>query len=293
MCKPNENVLLSGLLRRNDEANRFPLGILPLGRTNAFGNSLFPGGDGVEKVKQLIDASMAIIEGNTVWKDAMKIEPLPQEEEEAPSRPIYALTSLEWGAFRDTLAKKDKYWFCGSLRDYAAFIFNGYKDSLSWNCSGIIKYTPPCPGCSNCLKMKPEVKRKWLFFVPSMEAAQSDSSKILNPECATSQELCFKTCEFKIQPYSVQNHLPALGIVLGRSTYSYTDFVSEGWSRVKKKESYLDDVISARTVELIPNKPTNEVMIEIDKEEFEVKPVRITLLPKVVKLFCKSGLNNV
>lgn len=267
--------------------------MLPLGRTNAFGNTLFPGGDGVEKVKQLIGACMAIIEGNTVWKDAMKIEPIPEENEEAPSRPIYALTSLEWGAFRDTFAKRDKYWFCGPFRDYAAFILNGYKDSLTWNCSGVIKYTPPCPGCSNCMQKKPEVKRKWLFFVPSMEAAhQTDSSKILNPECSVSQELCFKTCDFKIQPYNIQNQLPALGIMIGRNTYSYTDFVSEGWNRLKKNSSDLN-VVSARTVELIPNKPENEVMIEIDKEEFEVKPVKITLLPKVVKLFCKSELNNV
>ncbi|XP_028172406.1 acylglycerol kinase, mitochondrial [Ostrinia furnacalis] len=283
---------VTGLLRRNDDANQFPLGILPLGRTNAFGNSLFPGGDGVEKVKQLIQACMAIIEGNTEWKDAMKIEPIPEENEE-PSRPIYALTSLEWGAFRDTFAKKDKYWFCGSLREYASFIFNGYKDSLSWNCSGVIKYTPPCAGCSNCVQKKPEVKRKWLFFIPSTQAAQQlDSSKVENPECSISQELCFKTCDFKIQPYKIQNHLPALGIMLGRGSYSYTEFVSEGWDRIKKKGSQ-PDVIPARSVELIPNKHTNEVMIEIDKEEFEVKPVKITLLPRIVKLFCKSGLNTI
>lgn len=285
-------LIFSGLLRRNDDANQFPLGILPLGRTNDFGNSLFPGGDGVEKVKQLIEACMAIIEGNTVWKDAMKIEPIP-EEDEVPSRPIYALTSLEWGAFRDTMAKKDKYWFTGSLREYAAFLFNGYKESLTWNCSGVIKFTPPCAGCSNCVQKKPEVKRKWRFFVPTTEAAQqNDISKLENPECAISQELCFKTCDFKIQPYKIQNQLPALGIMLGRGSYSYTEFVSEGWDRIKKKGSE-PNVITARTVELIPNQPTQEVMIEIDKEEFEVKPVKITLLPRIVKFFCKSELNTI
>ncbi|RVE54723.1 hypothetical protein evm_000490 [Chilo suppressalis] len=284
---------VTGLLRRNDGANQFPLGVLPLGRTNTFGNSMFPEGNGVEKVKQLIDACMAIIEGDTVWKDAMKIEPIPKEDEE-PSRPIYALSCLEWGAFRDTLAKKDKYWFCGSLREYASFLFNGYKESITWNCSGVMKYTPPCAGCSNCVQRRTEVKRKWLFFMPSTEAAKQNETKILNPECALSKELCIKTCEFKIETNNLQNqrNLPALNVMLGKNTYSYTDFVSEGWSRLKKKAATLD-VIPARTVELIPNETVNEVMIEIDKEEFEVKPIKITILPRIVKFFCRTELNTV
>jgi acylglycerol kinase len=232
---------------------------------------------------------MAIIEGNTVWKDAMKIEPITKDDEE-PSRPIYALSSIEWGAFRDTLAKKDKYWFCGSWREYAAFIFNGYKESITWNCSGVIKYSPPCAGCSNCVEKKPEVKRKWLFFVPNANAVtQHDHTKLLNPECATSQELCFKTCDFKINTNSndEQIGLPALNISLGQNTYTYTGFVSEGWRRLKQNYPHTQ-TIPVRTVELIPNEEKKEVMIEIDKEEFESKPVKITLLPKIVKLFCKS-----
>ncbi|CAG9785823.1 unnamed protein product [Diatraea saccharalis] len=284
---------VTGLLRRNDGANQFPVGILPLGRTNTFGNSMFPDGKGVDKVKQLIEACMAIIEGNTVWKDAMKIEPVPKEDEE-PNRPIYALSCLEWGVFRDVLSKRDKYWFCGSLREYASFLFNGYKQSLTWNCSGIIKYSPPCAGCSNCVQRKQEVKRKWLFFMPRTETVQEyDQSKVLNPECSTSQELCIKTCEFKIETNNIRNQFyqPSLNIMLGKNGYSYTEFVSEGWNRLKRKSNKLD-VIPARTVELIPNETTNEVLIEIDNEEFELKPIKVTLLPRTVKFFCKSELNT-
>ncbi|XP_026752066.2 acylglycerol kinase, mitochondrial [Galleria mellonella] len=281
---------VTGLLRRNDGANQFPLGILPLGRTNTFGNSLFPGGQGVEKVKQLIDASMAIIEGNTTWKDAMKIEPIPKEDE-VPNRPIYAMSSIECGAFRDTLAKRDKYWFCGPLREYASFLFNGYKESLTWHCSGTIRYTPPCIGCSNCIQKKPEIKRKWSLFFPSTQAApQSDQTKQLNPECTTTQELCYKTCDLKIQTENKENQIPAINILVGKNTYSYTEFVAEGWNRLKKKRCEAH-TIPVRTVELIPKDTANEVMLEIDKEEFEVKPVKITLLPKVIKLFCKPQLN--
>ncbi|XP_014369365.2 acylglycerol kinase, mitochondrial [Papilio machaon] len=277
---------VTGLLRRNDGANQFPIGILPLGRTNSFGNSLFEGGKGVDRVKQLIEASMAIIKGDTEWKDAMKIEPMV-DEEEAPSRPIYAMTSLEWGAFRDTMAKRDKYWFYGPLRDYASYIFNGYKESLNWNCSGVIKYTPPCAGCNNCIQKKPEVKRKWSFFMPS--APETATATVVNPECAILQELCFKTSNLRIRPQKFgQSEIPSLSVVLGKNKYSYSEFVSEGWQRIKGIDEN-NKSIAARTVELLPNESGPDVIIDIDREEFEVKPVKITLLPHIVKVFCNNN----
>lgn len=227
---------------------------------------------------------MAIIEGNTAWKDAMKIEPIPQENE-TPSRPIYAMSSIEYGAFRDTMARKDKYWFCGALRDYAAFLFNGYKNSLTWDCSGVIKYTPPCAGCSNCVQRKKEVKRKWSLFLPNTQAASQEPMSF-NPECGMVQELCYKTCDFKIETVNPTHDKPKLNVVLGKNSYSYTEFVSEGWNRLKNVQGN-SNVISVRTVELVPKESEKEVTIEIDREEFEAKPVKVTILPKIVKLFCR------
>ncbi|XP_046962064.1 acylglycerol kinase, mitochondrial [Vanessa cardui] len=276
---------VTGLLRRNDEANRFPLGVLPLGRTNSLGNILFPGGEGVEKVKQLIQACMAIIENNTTWKDVMKIEPIDTGDE-TPNKPVYALTSIEWGAFRDTISKKDKYWIYGPLRGYASYIFNGYKDSLCWECSGSMKYSPPCHGCENCVTKKPEIKRKWAFFIPNTQAApQLEPKSITNPECAVINELCFKSTDFRIQP-QVNDGLSALSVGLGKNKYTYTEFVSEGWRRLNG-ESDTPEVIKARTIELRPLENKSDVVIAIDQEEFDVKPVKITLLPKMVKFFCK------
>ncbi|CAD0200060.1 unnamed protein product [Chrysodeixis includens] len=277
---------ITGLLRRNDDANRFPIGVLPLGRTNTIGNTLFPNGSGVEKVKQLINASMAIIKGNTVWKDAMKIEPIEQDPE-SPRKPIYAMCSLEWGAFRDVLAKRDKYWMYGSLRDYASFIFNGYKDSLNWRCIADLKFSPPCSGCSNCLKRRPEIKRKWSFFLPT--APQSpDPARIENQACETKTELSFKSTDFRIRTPNIEkvnSDPPGLLITIGKRDYTYSEFVTEGWERVKHNK--ISEALLARSVELIPKIPDKETVIEIDKEEYEAKPIRITLMPKVIRLFCE------
>ncbi|XP_026733218.1 acylglycerol kinase, mitochondrial [Trichoplusia ni] len=276
---------ITGLLRRNDHANQFPIGVLPLGRTNTLGNTLFPSGKGVEKVKQLISASMAIIKGNTVWKDAMKIEPIEQNPE-SPNKPIYAMCSLEWGAFRDAFAKRDRYWMYGSLRDYASFIFNGYKDSLNWRCIADLKFSPPCAGCSNCLKKRPEIKRKWSFFMPSVPQVH-DQALVENQACETKTELSFKTTDFRIRTPNVEqvnSDPPGLLITIGKKDYTYKEFVSEGWDRVKQDK--ISDALQARSVELIPKIPDKETVIEIDKEEYEAKPIRITLLPKVIRVFC-------
>ncbi|VVC97210.1 unnamed protein product [Leptidea sinapis] len=280
---------VTGLLRRNDDANQFPLGILPLGKTNSLGNLLFPGGKGVEKVKQLIEASMAIIKGNTEWRDAMKVETIA-DEYEVPNKPIYALSSLEWGAFRDVQARQDKYWIYGPLRTYASYIFNGYKNTLTWDCQGEIKYTPPCSGCSNCLRKKPEIKRKWSFLLSSKQTVPSfDPATVTNPECSITTDLCFRTCDFRIYQKK-SDGLPALIIGIGKNKYTYTEFVSEGWRRIKGEKD-LKQLIEARTIELRPINPKPEEVIEIDKEEFDVKPIKITYLPKMVKFFCKPQLN--
>ncbi|PZC71660.1 hypothetical protein B5X24_HaOG212769 [Helicoverpa armigera] len=279
---------VTGLLRRNDEANRFPLGILPLGRTNTIGNLLFEPGVGVLRVKQLIEASMAIIKGSTVWKDAMKIEPIEEEDEESLKKPIYALCAVEWGAFRDVSAKKHKYWLYGSLREYASYIFNGYRQSLNWHCKGTIKYSPPCDGCSNCVQKRPQIKRKWAFFMPTTSYAQTnDPSNIVNSQCDSAKEICFQTSDFRIVTPNLQNtqSTPALSIGIGKYNYKYTEFVSEGWARVR--DNRIKDAILARSVVLYPKEHFGATVIDIDREEYEAKPIKVTLLPKVVKLFCK------
>uniref|UniRef100_A0A2A4K801 Acylglycerol kinase, mitochondrial n=1 Tax=Heliothis virescens TaxID=7102 RepID=A0A2A4K801_HELVI len=279
---------VTGLLRRNDDANQFPLGILPLGHTNTIGNTLFETGPGVLRVKQLIEASMAIIKGSTVWKDAMKVEPL-EEDGDAFGKPIYALCSLEWGAFRDVSSKKHKYWLYGSLREYASYIFNGYRQSLTWHCKGTIKYTPPCDGCSNCLKKRPQLKRKWSFFVPTTSYAQvNDPTNIVNSNCDSTKEICFQTSDFRIMTPNVQNThtTPALSIGIGKYNYKYTEFVSDGWRRVR--DNSIRNAILARSVILFPKEYFGATVIDIDREEYEAKPIKVTLMPKVVKLFCKQ-----
>lgn len=101
-------------------------GILPLGKTNSIASVQFPGKKKIEKVKALADATMAIIEESIRPVDVMKIELLSNDEsDDVNNKPVYAVSSLKWGAYRDAAARKDSYWYFGPLRNYATYIFNG------------------------------------------------------------------------------------------------------------------------------------------------------------------------
>lgn len=93
---------------------------MPLGKNNLSARSIFSNHK-MEKVKNLADATIAVIEEAIKPIDIMKIEIL-----EDSSKPIYAVNSLKWGAYRDADFKKDSYWYFGPLRKYATYIFNGF-----------------------------------------------------------------------------------------------------------------------------------------------------------------------
>lgn len=92
-----------------------------MGQSNTIGKSLFPGETKLKMVKSLADATMAVIEEVTKQMDVMRIEILKEEEK----HPVYALSGLKWGAYRDAEAKKDSYWYLGGLKKYATYVFNG------------------------------------------------------------------------------------------------------------------------------------------------------------------------
>lgn len=106
------------------DVENYILGVLPLGKSNTIASSFFPGGDHLKNIRSLGDASMAVIQEVTKPVDIMKIEVLG-ETDDLQKKPIYAVSGIEWGAYRDAQAKKDKYWYLGPLRNYATYLFNG------------------------------------------------------------------------------------------------------------------------------------------------------------------------
>lgn len=299
---------ISGLKRRAD-GKECPIGVLPVGRTNNLANALFRSSSEtttLEDVRAMANAAYAIAAGKKEKIDVMKIEVLPNEADETvPEKPVYAVGCLQWGAFRDILALRDKYWYTGSLRDYTAFLFNVFDNKHTWRCTAKISFTEPCTGCSNCYKdsiQQPKVneqpKRWWSTFLPKTGSVKAVAhSMIINSKCSIAHEVEVDPSEIVLKTSNIadekENDKPKLTLVIGSFANSSFNFLGESWQRLwnrKYVECPADTALNVRTVELIPsklkkNETDPELYYSIDSEAYEVRPVRITLLPKSIEVF--------
>lgn len=110
--------------------------------------------------------------------------------------------------------------------------------------------------------------------------------QINNPKCTKIEELDISTSDFLLHTQNKENLSGKLTIHFGPKAFNYTEFVKEGFKTVNGSERKIERKIEARTVNLNPKTESNEQFYSIDNENFEVKPIRITLLPKLVKIFC-------
>nr|CAD7571418.1 unnamed protein product [Timema californicum] len=296
-----DQAVVTGLLRRPDgeiaTSRKFPIGILPLGRTNTVGNALFA--RDTNTVRTMADSAMAIIREFAKPIDVVKIEAL-ETETDLPGKPIYCLAGIEWGAYRDTNARKDKYWYFDGLRWYAAYLFNGLKSDISWRCEADLDFSLPCPGCSSChTAVEQDVSsdkqkvgaRWWQSYLPRLgqspatnkyHVEQIDYSQIHNKACGIQHRKEVSTIEFSLTTANVDKNCVREGdshlqLNLGPKEISYTDFVAEGWKRIRGQEPFVEEKLKTREFELRPALPNNskeqEKWISIDNEDYELKPI--------------------
>nr|XP_060485120.1 acylglycerol kinase, mitochondrial [Panthera onca] len=93
--------VITGVLQRADEASfsKIPIGFIPLGQTSSLSHTLFA--ESGNKVQHITDATLAIVKGETIPLDVLQIK---GEKE----KPVFAVTGLRWGSFRDAGVKVSK-----------------------------------------------------------------------------------------------------------------------------------------------------------------------------------------
>ncbi|XP_058804230.1 acylglycerol kinase, mitochondrial isoform X2 [Phymastichus coffea] len=302
--------VVTGMMRKykhNSSAiKELPIGILPLGKTNKVADSLFHGYPNLVEVRKLTDATIAILRGKTKFVDVLEVELLEKDAEHL-AEPIYAVGSVEWGAWNDAHCRSDKYWYLGILRTYVTYIFSGFKSDINWDCNGVLRYFDPCSGCSNCHhKQDPTLnKRWWHSFVPKIKQSpngdnNADHSKIINKNCSIVHEIPISTTELHIKTENVKvdkkNMIPSLKVELGPPNISYMEFVTEGWRRLNGQKTLVNKTLEAREIEIHPSQLHNfkdkERSFYIDNEEFELKPVKLKLIPKTLKIFYPKDVNT-
>ncbi|CAL7934367.1 unnamed protein product [Xylocopa violacea] len=295
--------VLTGLVRKYDcnlnSVKQCPIGILPLGQANKIAKSLYREYDDLSDVKQIIEATMAIINEESKMIDMIEIKSIEDNSEE-PIKPIYAMGTVEWGAWKDADASASKYWYLGPLKKYATYVFNGFKNNLNQYCDAILKYTLPCEGCSRCNRNNSFLSgssnlntRWWHAFIPKTTTTINniDYSKIINEKCDILHELPVSTSELHIETSNldksqVESSPPCLKVKMGPKDIDYFSFVHKGWRKEKSNQSLCDQVAEAKHIELSPQKVDKDCTLYIDNEEYELKNVEIKLLSRAVKVFC-------
>ncbi|KAJ6643410.1 Acylglycerol kinase, mitochondrial [Pseudolycoriella hygida] len=294
---------ITGLLRRPFREN-CSIGVLPVGRTNSLATQLynFDRSTNLKEVEGMANAAISIVRGKTEPKDVMKIEVLQNESSiDSPNpKPVYAIDSLHWGAYRDVWNKRDKYWYFGSLRGYVAFALNAFDNDAQWKCKAKVTFSPPCSGCRNCFvkpeERKVETKRRWWsLFIPKIslgsnrQTAGPDYSKIVNENCQNKTEIDVEPSELlvKTNVNRLAEEIPKISLKIGKYEDSSLDFVKNGWRRlgVNDFEGKNEDVRSIEIVPEVVSTEDKELFFSIDNEAYEVKPVRISVIPRAIQMY--------
>uniref|UniRef100_A0A6B2EEH4 Acylglycerol kinase, mitochondrial n=1 Tax=Phlebotomus kandelakii TaxID=1109342 RepID=A0A6B2EEH4_9DIPT len=289
--------VVTGVLRRAESNESCPIGILPVGRTNASSGEARRKLNRVEEARQLAEAAISIVRGNVSKRHVMKIEVVSEEEEEH-RRPVYAVGSFQWGAFRDILSLRDQYWYTGSLREYVAFFVNAFSSRPTWECDAHIRYTPPCSGCRNCGATEKKINthggKWWSGFLPRTTVSTApvrDFSKVVNEMCTKEFNVKAKHSEITVETSSASTETGSLQMKLSDLEDSSFSFILKSWKRLRGDSAAFNTLqapIEARTVEILPDaevNPQKEKYYSIDNEDYDVKPIKITLLPYAINMF--------
>lgn len=286
--------VVTGLLRRKD--GKCPIVILPLGRKSATALKyldLKPENK-LQLVKSLTAALTPLLQEKVKNESVMKVDFINDTTETADTTKentsIYGLNDFSWGFLRDIESVTDKYWYFGPLRQYAATFFSAFSNKFNWKIATDYMYTPPCSGCRNCqpYENKSYVKK----FLPRMYKVK-DTNTHNNPNSYKLNE----DCDAITKGHTNVNQL---NITCKRNVDSTSELETKmidalipGFDFVKKinkvigKELEPNSTIKSRIIRLQPTDENATTMhYSIDGEEYDVRPLRVEVIPNGIQVFC-------
>lgn len=129
-----------------------------------------------------------------------------------------------------------------------------------------------------------------LFYYRFIKADNTSKkfATIINPNCSKSEEKKVSTVELKVLINNVSKNstIPKITIEIGPKNVKYIEYVKNGFKIEKGEKEEIEEVLEARIIKLNPENVIDTTWFSIDSEEYEVKPIKITLLPKLIKVFC-------
>ncbi|XP_054979916.1 acylglycerol kinase, mitochondrial [Sorex araneus] len=276
--------VITGLLRRADEAtfSKIPIGFIPLGQTSSLSQTLFA--ESGNKVQHITEATLAIVKGETVPLDVLQIK---GEKEQ----PVFAVTGLRWGSFRDAGVKVSKYWYLGPLKTKAAHFFSTLQEWPQTH-QASITYTGPRerpPSSAEETPARPSLYRRILRRLAAYWAPPQDAlSQAPRPEDwqemqLSTIELSITTCNSQLDPTGKEDFM---NIYIEPDTVSKGDFIMLGSKKMREpalRPAGTECVRASRCSLRLPEGTAGS--FSIDSEEYEAMPVEVQLLPRKLRFF--------
>ncbi|XP_078272602.1 acylglycerol kinase, mitochondrial [Rhinoraja longicauda] len=283
--------VITGLLRREDEAtfSKIPIGFIPLGKMNSLSPALYP--TNKEQARHILNATLAIVKGETVPLDVLEIQG-------DTDRPVFAVTGLRWGAYRDAAAKLSKYWYLGPLKDKACHLISIIK---TWppTRQASIAYLGPTeipPTQSQENLPRPSLWRRVLRRL-ELYWATPKQVRVEPVEPLVWEEVEKPTAEVTISTLNKHIHLKrtedAMNICIEPDTVSKRQFVSMGSQKLTDPFSCPEGshLLQASHCKLqVPEGTAG--FFSIDNEDHEAVSVDVKLLPRKLRFFCDSNKNH-
>ncbi|XP_004937932.4 acylglycerol kinase, mitochondrial [Gallus gallus] len=283
--------VITGLLRRADEAafSKIPIGFIPLGKTCTLSHTLYP--ESVNQVQHITNATLAILKGETVPLDVLQIK---GEKEQ----PVFALSGLRWGSYRDAGVKVSKYWYLGPLKTKAAHFFSTFKEWPQKHQAALM-YLGPTERPPEEPEEKPSRPPLYVRLYRRLCSYWSPPRKEIPQEVAPEdwQELKLSTVELSIATQNRQLDLTRtedfMNICIEADTVSKGQFVNRGSQKMHDPHMCPEDgqcIQASRCILQLPE--GTEGSFGIDNEEYEAMPVEVKLLPRKLRFFCDPRMRE-
>ncbi|XP_077791194.1 acylglycerol kinase, mitochondrial isoform X2 [Podarcis muralis] len=279
--------VITGLLRRVDEAafSKIPIGFIPLGKTSTLSHTLYP--ESANQVQHITDATLSILKGETIPLDVLQIKGNKDQ-------PVFAVTGLRWGSYRDAGAKVSKYWYLGPLKIKAAHFFNTLKEWPQKHLASL-SYLDPTPRPPEEPEQKtprpPLYIRLYKRLAHYWTPVPKEIPKEVTPEAW--REMQLSAIEFSV---TTQNrHLDLkrtedfMNICIEPDSISKGEYIKRGSQKMEDPHLCPEGSQCLQASRCILQLPEDtEGFLAVDSEEYEVMPVEVKLLPRKLRFFCDA-----
>ncbi|NXV58485.1 AGK protein, partial [Molothrus ater] len=277
-----------GLLRIMAAFSKIPIGFIPLGKTCTLSNTLYP--ESTNQVQHITNATLAILKGETVPLDVLQIK---GEKEQ----PVFAVSGLRWGSYRDAGVKASKYWYLGPLKTKAAHLFSIFKEWPQKHQAALM-YVGPTerpPEEPEEKSSRPPLYVRLYRRLRSYWSSPKEFPQEVAPE--DWEELKLSTIELSIATRNRQLDLARtkdfMDICIEAESVSKGEFVHRGSQKMREPHMCPEGsqcIQASRCILQLPE--GTEGSFGIDNEEYEAMPVEVKLLPRKLRFFCDPKIRE-